>query len=302
MPKFIELLKETGVDAQHNFMAVPTRGSNLVGLHDAKHFDLRFDKSKVEVLTVNRKQIHRVSHTLFQQFFAWNVVNDDSAKSLMFAMHRLLSFGLHTRLLLVTGKVHGLTAINVVHGRTTFTLDVAVVTHRIFTIAFKFLQHLDKSGNMKPRTRYNPSDARWLINKLNWIYGPQANISFEMLEAEWVRVEKVLPESLSYDSFLSNVVERKNKSADLNIFFVGSPWKGGEAGGTWFPKESTVVVEDNLSTLPVTVHADPFLVNIAHEVAHFLGAHHNDRDNVLMSMGRQSTKLDKQLVFDINPP
>jgi hypothetical protein len=237
---------------------------------------------------------------LYDQFIAWNLMNEDSAKALLGAMHSSLSFGLHARLLLATGKMRGLTSINAVHAGITFNLEVAVVPSQNFTVAFKFLQHLDESRNITT-TRWNPSDARWLINKLNWIYGPQANISFQMVEADWVKVDKILGESLDKEAFFNHVVERKNKSADLNIFFVRK-WKGGEAGGTYFPEVEAAVVEENPESLPVTADADPFLVNLAHEVAHYLGAFHHDRENVLLSNGRQSTRLDKQLVFDVNPP
>jgi hypothetical protein len=61
-------------------------------------------------------------------------------------------------------------------------------------------------------------------------------------------------------------------------------------------------VEENPKSLPVVDDADPFLVNLAHVVAHYLGADHHDRENVLLSTGRQSTRLDRGLVLAINPP
>ena len=298
MPKFTQLLKEAGVDSPHNFMVVGLRGSNLVGLHDAKGFDLRFDHSLLEVRQLTREQFPQVSNTLYDQFIAWNLINEDSAKAFLGTMHT--NVGPRSRLLLVTGRMRGLASINAVHAGITFKLEVAVVPSQNFTVAFKFLQHPDESGNIST-TRLNPSDARWLINKLNWIYGPQANISFEMVEADWVKVDKILGESLNKEAFLNHIVERKNKSADLNIFFVRK-WKGGEAGGTHFPEEEAVVVEENPKSLPVVDDADPFLVNLAHEVAHYLGADHHDRENVLLSRGRQSTRLDRGLVLAINPP
>jgi hypothetical protein len=306
MHSFTAVFKETGVDPLNRFMVVGLRSANVVVLHDAKGVDLRVDNKKLEVHQVTREQGNNVLSAFYDQFIKWNLVAEDSMKAYWGAMHNSLNFGLHSRLLFVTGKVPGLTEIKAVYRGIPLTLEVAVVPHLFFTVAFKFLQHLDESGNMKVMTPWEPSDGRWLINKLNWIYGPQANITFEMVEADWVKIDKSLDQPLSEKNFLNYVVKQKNKRADLTIFFVGR-WKGGEASGTYFANEQAAVVEGNPND-PVGPGADPFLVTLAHEVAHFLTfeqdsvTFHHDRPNVLLSTGLQSTKLDKQLVFQINTP
>ncbi len=235
MPKFTELLKETGIDPQNNFMVVPLGGSNLVGLHNADGFD--YDHHRLEVNQVTREQIHRVSNNLYDQFnLTQGLVDEtDSWKAYWAAMHNSLSFGSHSRLLSVTGKMRGLTDIKAVQGGLILNLNVAVVPRDRFTVAFKFLQHLDGSGKPKIPTRWRPSDAKWLISKLNLIYGLQANIFFEMVEADLVRVDKTLGEPLDSKAFLSHIVKGKNQNADLNIFLVGRKWNGteGDAGGSF---------------------------------------------------------------------
>ncbi len=259
MARFASIFKETGVDPANQFMVVGLRGLNLVALHDAKGFDvrdLRYDTKTLEIREVTRDQVHRVSSALSEQFISWNLQDEESAKSYWGVMHTALGT-LNSRLLAVTGKARGSTEIKGVHGRTILRMEVAVVPQTSFTVAFKFLQHLDESNTMKSVTQWEPSDARWLINKLNWIYGPQANITFEMTGADWVKVNQVLGEPLNDKAFLNYVVQEKNDSADLNIFFVGR-WKGGEAGGTYFSDKQVAVVEGNPKSLPVTRTPIPF--------------------------------------------
>jgi hypothetical protein len=287
-------------------MVVGLGDANLVGLHDAKGFDLRFDRGKLDVFQVTRDQVSRVSTILHDQFIKWNLVDEESARSYWGSMYNTLNHTSHSRLLFVNGKKNGLSEIAAVSGSTSVKIEVAVVPHLSFTVAFKFLQHLDESGQMKTLTPWDPSDGQWLIKKLNWIYGLQANISFELLDSEWVRVDKVLGEPLGEAAFLNFVVDKKNKNADLNVFLVGR-WKGGEAGGTYFANEKAAVVEGN-PTDPVAPDSDPFLVTLAHEVAHFLtfeqvsAVFHHNRPDVLLSSGIQSSRLDKQLLLQVNSP
>lgn len=165
------------------------------------------------------------------------------------------------------------------------------------------------------KTQWGPSDARWLISKLNWIYGPQSNISFRLADADWVNVDVKadamdLNKPLQGADFLKHAAGSKSKTANLSVFFVRNYLTVDKRGfSETFLDENISVVEDK-PLLPVTQGADPFLVNLAHEVAHFLrfeeegtreDDHHN-RPNVLLSRGVQSARLDKQLVKKINSP
>lgn len=151
MPRFTQLLKESGVDPTHNFMVVPVNGSNLVSLHDAKGVNLRFDQNQLDVRQLTSGPVVRVSNTFHDQFVRWGVANGDSVKTFWGAMHQSMNAGLNSRLLMVTGKKPGLKNITAVNGSRSVSLEVAVLPLKTFTIAFKFLQHLEHI-----RRRCNP--------------------------------------------------------------------------------------------------------------------------------------------------
>jgi hypothetical protein len=321
MPGFGEVFKETGVDSLNNFMVVGLRRSNMVLLRDARGFD--YDHKKLEVSEVSRATAVHFSNILFAQFRAWGLGNEDSAKSYWQAVHAVLNFGAHTRVLFVTGKVQGTTEIKAVLGGLKQGLSAAVVPQlsaavlppQYFTIAFKFVQLVDETGATS-MTQWQPNDAQWLISKLNWIYGPQANITFELKGADGIKVpvnskQVDVSKPLKGQDFLKYVVGQKSLSADWTIFFVRKYVSvDGRGLSETFTGEKACVVEDD-PALPVVNGADPFVVNFAHEVAHFVLFQqdpnptqdvHHDRPDILLSRKIQSSRLDRKLVLEMNPP
>jgi hypothetical protein len=305
MHGFREIFKETGVDPVSHSMTVGLHGSNLVALHDAAGFDLRFDHSKLEVSQVTRETLSRASIALHRQFVLWNLAEEESARSYTAAMHAAANFGMRSRLFLVKGKVRDSAEIDAVSSRSKLELYVSVVPHLAFTVALRFLKLRDPSGAVSS-TQWTPADARWLISKLNWVYGPQANVSFQLLDADWVTADVHQSDPLTGQEFLERVVSRKSHSADLTIFITRMYQSVDKIGvGETFVEEHVCIVMDN-PPLPVTPGSDPFLVNFAHEVAHFLiddpgdTNYEHNRPGVLLSRGLQSTRVDMPLVNLIN--
>jgi hypothetical protein len=314
MQRFNELSKETGVDLLNSFMVVGLKGANLLLLQDAHELDLRYDRHSLDVSLVTQQTAGAVSNLLRGQFVRWNLMDEDSADSYWGAMHASLRFSKHSRLLLVSGKSAGVTSLSAVSGRTKVDLEVAVLSPKYFNVAFRFLQLRDDSGNVG-KTQWGPSDSRWLVNKLNWVYGPQANISFQLADSDWVNVDVNaasvdVTQPLQGTDFLKYVAGSKSKNADLTVFFVQKYITVDKRGfSETFLDQNICVVEDK-PPLPVIKGADPFLVDLAHEVAHFLrfdenpiplDDHHN-RPNVLLSRAIQSARVDKELVKKINSP
>jgi hypothetical protein len=307
MPRFGEVFRETGVDAASRFVVVGLGSSNVVALHDAKSVDLRFDQKKVDVRIIQRGNVSRVANAMYDQFARWGLFNEEASKNYQMALSSALLRS-QSSLLWVTGRTRGLHEVQVISGGVTLKLEVAVVPSLSFTLAFRFLQHLDDSNTMKSFTSWEPSDAPWLLNKLNWTYRMQANISFDKADADWVKVNQILGEPLGDKGFLNFVAPGKNASADLNVFLVGR-WKGGEAGGTYFAEVKSAVVEGTADpTDPVTAGDDRFLVTLAHEVAHFLtyeqesAIFHHGRPNVLLSTEIEGGRIDKELLLKMNSP
>ncbi len=311
MPRFTALQRATGFDPLRNFLVVGEGRTSFLLLHDARVENLKFDATKLDVREVTRADFARYAHVLQDQFLAWGLVNEESARGFVGALHGAATYGGLAHLLAVRGKVRSQPHIRATRRGVTSVVNVAVVPPKVVTVALRFVQHRDASGAMITLSRWTPSDRRWLSNKLNWVYGPQLNVTFDVLDAEWARIDQQLGHPIDDETFLRHIVGKKHPSADLTIFFLGNGWRSNkqEVAGTMFYEEDAAVVVDD-ARIPVTADDDRFVVTLAHEVAHYLRdaqsgsafRGHHDRPGVLLSGGTESTLLDKQLVFDINPP
>jgi hypothetical protein len=79
-----------------------------------------------------------------------------------------------------------------------------------------------------------------------------------------------------------------------------------EAAGEYLPDEKVCVVVDQ-GNPGVFDFGEAFIGVMAHEVGHFLhhkrnlpGSGHHNRSGILLSSGRESLSLDKQLVSNLN--
>ena len=310
MPRFTALQRATGFDPLRNFLVVGERRSSFVLLHDARVENLRFDATKLEVRAVARTDFPRYANVLQDQFITWGLVSEESARAFVGAVHGAATYGGgQAHLLSVRGKVRSQSRIRATRRGVTTEVLVAVVPQKVVTVALRFVQHRDASGAMVTLSRWTPSDRRVLTNKLNWVYGPQLNVTLDVVDAEWARVDAHLGHPIDDATFLRHIVHKKHPSADLTVFFLGNGWKSNksEVAGTMFYDEDAAVVVDD-ADIPVTEGTDPFVVTLAHEVAHYLRdaqsgfRGHHDRPGILLSGGTESTVLDKQLLYDINPP
>ncbi len=291
--------------------------ANYVRLIDAKGFSLHFDPYKLAIHEQGKAPTTQSNNNLYHQWVGRGLLNQDTEDSQKQVFVSLSTAGhdRNTRLLQVEGKARGVHVVKARNGRATFEFEVSVVPRQIHSLAFKFVRHLGKDGVMKSRTKWAPSDAPRMINLLNWIYGHQANIGFDLLEADYVDIKQDLGEArLAARVFLDSIVAKKNNNADLNVFFAGRYGvnvKGVVVSGSHFDDESACIVDDTAELMPVTPGTDPFLMNLAHEIAHYLiNSHgvstavddHHGRDKILLSIHTQSNKLDKGLVNLINKP
>jgi hypothetical protein len=316
--KFDEVYPEAGVNPRDNFMVVGEGRANVVAVQGANGLALPAKSSKLEVSEItDGKSFSTVTNALNAQFLGWNLKDEASTKDYLAAVHGKLNSS-DLRLLYVKGGGHGETRLELGSGKTRIAMDVAVMPAKTFQIAFRFVQLTDEETREK-KTKWAKSDAQDLLNILNWTYGPQANISFKLADAEpnpvTVPREKVhLEDAFFGGSFLKYVVGTKNKSADLTVFFVKDYISVDKNGlSETFQDEKACVVTDK-PAIPVIKGEDSFAVNFAHEVGHFLQnvqnpedfkngmSGHHDRENILMSRGVQSTRLDETLMKRVNKP
>ena len=310
MPGFKEVFRETGVP-QPDFMVVPHKGENLVWFAGARGGGVSFSPDpKISIHAVRERDVSRIAGDYVRRHATGMGLSavEDARKALWAAMFAIL----HSNpgdLLLVSGKSPGWSRIKATHGGKTTILDVAVTKSQWIDISFRFLRHRDANGNLVPDTIWSPDDASKWVAGLNWIYGPQVNVSFDLWDAEWVTLNQAPSQPISRNVFLNDIVGQKPAGPDLTVFLVGE-WGGGysgHTGGTFFHDVDAAVVTDRPSHPEIAKTIDPFMLSLAHEIAHSLRKErgffgHHDRPNVLLSRGIQSLRLDKQLVMDINPP
>ena len=340
MARFEELVENGGVTVQDKFMAVGLHGFNLVALKDAQGFNvIAADPHKIELSHVTRENVGHVSVLLGHQFKSLLMSNDD-AKAYLAAMVNVVNAGPSSQLWLVKGKATGRTEITASRGRHSLPLGVWVLPPKRFTIGFRFVRMYDEH-NHQSLTKFTPTDASGWVDELNSVYGMQANISFKLADAailsltvnsedifheEFVKHQQVVAidyfggEKPKKDASALKYFEfDRSKNADVTIFVVfrygekvlaagGRPTAGPGISQT-FPEKQICIVEDTpAQDSPFMKGEDAFLVNLAHEVAHFLNYRltgtrvniHHDRQGMLLSSRLQSIRLDSGVVGSVN--
>jgi hypothetical protein len=304
MPSFVQFLQRSGVYASQHFMIVPRGSFNLVCLRDSVGCTLGYDHNRLQVEDVRFEDVETVAREYIGQRFGapGDQVRADELLRLRTDPHQRTA-----RALKVSSKGSGIPEIKATRDSASAKLEVGILPRKTFTIAFKFLQHLDRAGKVTNATRWTPSDASWFLTMLNWTFGAQANIFFTAIDATWINIPKQLPPKINRDVFRRDIVPRKNPRADLTCFLLRDyDAMDTEAAGEYLSDEKVCVVVD-AGNPAVFDLGEAFIGVMAHEVGHFLhhkrnmpGSGHHSRNGVLLSSGRESLELDKQLVIDLN--
>jgi hypothetical protein len=307
MASFVQFLQRSGVFAAQDFMIVPRGGFNLVCLRDSKDVRLAYDPNRLQVDTVGFDDVERVALEYINYRYGKkkSQERDDQLLRLRTALFATAPPDSPARGYKVTAKGTGVPEFKATRGNISVKLDVGLLPRKDFKIAFKFLRQLDSSGKEINATRWKPEDAPWMLTRLNWTFGAQANIFFTQVEAEWFPVKKALGPKISRDDFRTHIVPHKKEGADLTCFLVGDyDAKATEAAGEYLPDEQVCVVVDQ-GNPPVFDYGEAFIGVMAHEIGHFLhhkrnigGSGHHDRGGILLSSGMESLSLDKDLVTD----
>jgi hypothetical protein len=307
MPRFVQFLQQSGVYAEQDFMIVPRPGFNLVCLRDSKDVGLSYDSNRLQVDTVGFEDVERVALEYINYRYGKkkSQERDDQLLRLRTALFATAPPDSLARGYKVTAKGTGVPEFKATRGNIGVKLDVGLLPRKDFKIAFKFLRQLDSSSKEINATRWKPEDAPWMLTRLNWTFGAQANIFFTQVEAEWFTVKKALGPKIMRDVFRTDIVPHKTKGADLTCFLVGDyDAKATEAAGEYLPDEQVCVVVDQ-GNPPVFDYGEAFIGVMAHEIGHFLhhkrnigGSGHHDRGGFLLSSGMESLSLDKDLVTD----
>jgi hypothetical protein len=198
-----------------------------------------------------------------------------------------------TRKFTIKGLKKGKTAIWAKdRSKTSAQLTVQVIPQRIVTIAFNYVS--DNAGN---KTKRSPETVNSLLKKLNNIYLPQANIKFQKIAAQELKINaslgKVVIRDLkkpSKDEFSILIANRVPK-AQINVFFVWECQKAGKAHDTDGVAEIAVSRNEKTNCMVEDKLGATFGRVVAHEVGHNLGLKDDYSKPDLLMYGQSDKSL-----------
>lgn len=321
MASFTAIWKDSGLlSSMPPFLFVPWEGLGLVYLNGARSFDirrdLRFDRRSLSVTAVSAndvsKHLLRYTHNFPPRLFA---------DILALAGSVLTSIRFGSVLLSVESKVAGRTASLDYVGKTTRArMDVYAAGRRTVDVAFRFVRCQDDAGRMTGGTVHAPPYAAELIDVLNRLYLPSANVELRLRGSAFADVHRQLGSPIPTEAFRHHIAPLRDAAADVTVFFVGKFKGTSDPLGQAFKDLDCVVVDDEpwqylappaawprpmVSDEEITYagrrldrpRSDRDLhVVLAHEIAHILGAGHNNEPDNLMSMDRQDFRLARETV------
>jgi hypothetical protein len=198
-------------------------GLQLVCLRDSKDVRLSYDPDRLQVNSVGLEDVERVALEYINYRYGKqkSQERDDQLLRLRTALVATARPEGLARGYKVTAKGIGVPELNATRGNIGVKLAVGLLPRKDFKIAFKFLRQLDSSGKVINATKWTPDDAPWMLTRLNWTFGAQANIFFTSVEAAWFTVQKALGPKIMRDVFRTDIVPHKTRGADITCFLVG---------------------------------------------------------------------------------
>jgi hypothetical protein len=298
MAKFAWPWKEIGLDSEpwRYESTIPIRlgDRNLLLLRAAQSSTLQavtYDRGRLRVEEID----NRLALGRFELYLDSLEVSGSAKKDLMDGVWPLIQHelqSLYSKLFEVTGKVTG--AAKLQAGK--MTQAVEVIPSASYTVSFRFLQRF-RGDQEEPAagTKRSPAEVDDWISNLNWIFGSQANITFDKGTSAWVPLNHPLG-PVSTKVFKDNGLEpEKDDAADFTVFLVGKV-DPGYNGHSYQPKtgESWVSMLSDYPQEP-EVKSDSFILVLAHELSHCvqkdLGNTHFCQSRILRSAGIQSTVI-----------
>ena len=162
MARFEEIDRNSGVDSLRpgaEWIMVPKGKSNIVCLTGGPGYGVK---------AVEGKSYVRIAE-----------ISEDKYADEIGRINALF-IGKDDKLLRITGLQRGPGKIAATKGSDKAELKFSVHGSRTFNISFFFLHDLDAQNRSTPRTAFSQKDATGWVEKLNQVYGPQANIWFEL--------------------------------------------------------------------------------------------------------------------------
>jgi hypothetical protein len=289
MARFVEVARNRGVDSWQpgkEWMMVPQGGSNLVCLEDGDGYTVREKKGK-DKLTFTKlspSQAHGAVGSEYGRLKAGSQIYQVNGKP----------------------KVDRETWIEATNGKDLASIHAVIHDRLDFKVAFYFLQ--DK-GAKDPRSKYGPKDVDGWIERLNNIYGLQANMWFAKASADPLPLEG-LSETFGSEGDIKKIQEKMAGGEVISVFLAGEKIVTLEKDyplGFFDLKTKVIVVKDQAESKNT-------LKTIAHEIGH----HRYDKRNLtgdphegykkngyehdlFHTMDGDDVKIPMQRVQDMNP-
>jgi hypothetical protein len=307
MAKFEETERNSGVDSLKpgtEWIMVPKGKSNLVCLTGGAGYGV---KAVEGANKISIAEIHKDKH------------GDEVGRV------NAPFIGKDDKLLRITGVHQGPGKIAATKGSDKAEIQFSVHGSRTFNISFFFLSDLDAQNHSTPRSAFSPKDATGWVEKLNQVYGPQANI--------WFELGKNMPLAISgLGKFVSSdhakmlaehkdtqvaAGKTKESKAPIRVFLAGPalrPSDKSEPFGFYHIATKIILLQDQNE--PKAGSEGPtflMLKTLAHEIGHFLNNFHGGgqgedffrktgyNNDILNTLDGSNIKISRQRVLDWNP-
>jgi hypothetical protein len=307
MAKFEEIERNSGVDSRKPgaaWIMVPKGKSNIVRLTGGAGYGVKAVEGKdyVGIAEISKdKQADEVG-----RINAPSIGKDD-------------------KLLRITGLHRGPGKIAATKGSDTAELKFSVHGDRIFTITFFFLCDPDGQNRPKPRSVFTDKDVTGWIEKLNQVYGPQANIWFTPGKHMQLAIPgldavvtadhaKMLAEHK--DTQVAGGKTKESK-APIRVFLAGPALRSDDKShpaGFYHIASKVILLKDQKEPDPSSTGPKSLMLKtLAHEIGHFLTylqGHGQGHDffqdsgyvsDILNTMDGGNIKISRQRVLDWNP-
>jgi hypothetical protein len=289
MARFVEVARNRGVDSWkpgQEWMMVPEKSSNLVCLEGGDGFTVkeRPGKTKLVITLLNASQAH-------------SAVGSDYGR---------LKAG--SRVYKITPKpnIDRGTWIDATKGNDKASIEAVIHDRLEFSVAFFFLQDKGAKG---PRSKYSPKDVDDWIERLNNIYGLQANMWFSKASADLLPLDG-LSETFGSDKDIEQIKGKKASGEVISVFLAGEKIITKEKDyplGFFDLTAKVIVVKDQAESKNT-------LKTIAHEIGHqrydkrnLPGDPHDDyktngyEHDLFHTLDGDDVKIPMQRVQDMNP-
>ncbi|MEN3381740.1 MAG: hypothetical protein V7608_1784, partial [Hyphomicrobiales bacterium] len=307
MAKFEEIERNSGVDSLKpgtEWIMVPKGKSNIVCLTGGAGYGVKAVEgtNKVSIAEIHKDK------------------QDDEVGRINAPF-----IGKDDKLLRITGLHQGPGKIAATKGSDKAELKFSVHGSRTFNISFFFLSDLDGQNRSTPRSAFSQKDAPGWVEKLNQVYGPQANIWFELgknMPLAISGLDKVVTSDhakMLAEHKDTQVASGKTKDskAPIRVFLAGPALQSNDKSepfGFYHIDSKVILLKDQQEPKPGSEGPTSLMLKtLAHEIGHFLNylqGHGQGHDffhdtgyagDILNTVDGGNIKISRQRVLDWNP-